>query len=64
MPKPNKRAAGVMFDADVLVILAALAGSEGRSRSWIANYVIRHYAQQLAARERDAAQKLSVTIPF
>jgi hypothetical protein len=63
MPKPNKLAAGVMFDPDVLAILAALAGSEGRSRSWIVNYIIRLYAQQLAARERDAAQRLTTTIP-
>lgn len=64
MPKPNKLAAGVMFDPDVLAILAALAGSEGRSRSWIVNCIIRLYAQQLAARERDAAQRLTTTIPF
>jgi predicted transcriptional regulator len=64
MPKPNKRAAGVMFDPDVLAILASLAGREGRSRSWVVNYIIRHYAHQQAARERDAARKLTATIPY
>ena len=64
MPKPTKRGAGVMLDYDVLVFLALLAGKEGRSRSWLINYIIRHYAQQLAAREKDAAQKLNHTIPF
>jgi len=53
-----------MLDYDVLVFLALLAGKEGRSRSWLINYIIRHYAQQLAAREKDAAQKLNHTIPF
>lgn len=40
----------MVFDADVLAILAALAGSEGRSRSWMVHYVNRHYAKQLARR--------------
>jgi hypothetical protein len=64
MPKPKKRAAGVMFDSDVLAFLAGLAGSEGRSRSWLINYIIRHYAQQLAAKRKDAAKKLSAPASF
>ena len=64
MLKPTKRGARVMLDYDVLVFLALLAGEEGRSRSWLINYIIRYYAQQLATREKDAAQKLNHTIPF
>lgn len=62
MPKPKKRAAGVMLDPDVIDFLAELAGNEGRSRSWLINYIIRHYAQQLAAKQKDAAQKLPSSI--
>jgi len=51
MPEPTKRGAGVMLDYDVLVFLALLAGQEGRSRSWLINYLISHDAQQLAAQE-------------
>ena len=64
MPNQIKRAAGVMFDHDVLDFLFQLTGKDGRSRSWLINYIIRHYAQQLAAKQRDAAEKLNRTIPF
>ena len=64
MPRSKKRAAGVMLDPDVLAFLTELSGCEGRSRSWLINYIIRHYAQQLAAKQKDPAQKLPRTIPF
>ena len=64
MPNQLKRAAGVMFDHDVLAFLVELTGKDGRSRSWLINYIIRHYAQQLAAKQKDAAEKLNRTISF
>ena len=64
MPNQIKRAASVMFDHDVLAFLFELTGKDGRSRSWLINYIIRHYAQQLAAKQKEAADKLNRTISY
>lgn len=64
MPKPMKRPAGVMFDPDVLAFLSELAGNEGKSRSWLINYIIRHYAQQQAAKQNGVSQKQGSTVSF
>lgn len=64
MPKPTKRPVGVMLDPDVLAFLAAQAGDDGTSRSWLINYIIRHYAQQLAAKRKEAATQLEARISF
>lgn len=64
MPKSTKRPAGVMFDPDVLAFLSELAGNEGKSRSWLINYIIRHYAQQQAAKLKVAPQRQDSTVSF
>jgi hypothetical protein len=52
MTKATKRVAGVMLDPDVIDFLAQLAGREGRNRSWLINFIIRLYAQQLLEKQR------------
>ena len=53
-----------MLDTDVLAILTEISGHEGRSRSWVINYIIRHYAQQMVAKEMEAVRRATATIPF
>ncbi|MEI6534973.1 MAG: CopG family transcriptional regulator [Verrucomicrobiaceae bacterium] len=64
MRKEHKRGAGVMLDPDVIEFLTHLAGKEGRSRSWLINYIIRLHIQQLVEKQRAARPFLQKVISF
>lgn len=53
-----------MLDPDVIEFLTHLAGKEGRSRSWLINYIIRLHIQQLVEKQRAARPFLKKVISF
>jgi len=64
MSNLNKKAAGVVLDPDVVAFLTELAGANGRGRSRVINYIVRWYAQQMAAKQRAEARESGQTIRY